>query len=111
MSGISKTIPQKEGVGAMEQLYDGSISTFEFHMRGKPSRLEVGEYVYTIWQDALVGRCVITRMEYDVVNPDNGKKQTLIYVACPGERRDPPLPHKGHRGTRYYDGVAWEESI
>lgn len=109
MSGISKTIPQKKGVGAMEQLYDGSIAEFDFHMRGKPSRLEVGQYVYTIWQDELVGRCQITRFEYDVIDPQSGKKQTLIYVACPGERLGMPIPKKGHRGTRYYDGADWNE--
>ena len=109
MSGISKTIPQKEGKTAVDQLYDGSITEFELHMRGKPSKLTVGEYVYTIWQDELVGRCQITHMAYDVVNPNSGKKQTLIYVACPGEKLGSPIPHKGHRGTRYYDGEAWTE--
>ena len=107
MSGISKTIPQKEGQSAVDQLYDGSITEFEFHMRGKPSRLAVGEYVYTIWQDELVGRCQITHMAYDVVDPDSGKKQTLITVTCPGEKLGSPIPHKGHRGTRYYDGTDW----
>ena len=110
MSGITKTIPQKKGVGAMEQLYDGSINEFEFHMRGKPSKLNVGQYIYTIWQDQLVGRCEIIRFEYDVVDPDSGKKQTLIYVACPGERLETPVVRKGHRGTRYYDGADWPQT-
>jgi len=57
MSGITKTIPQKDGIEAVEALYDGRIGEFEFHMAGKPSRLNVGDYVYTIWQDMLVGRC------------------------------------------------------
>lgn len=108
MSGITKTIPQKEGMIAISQLYDGSIDSFVFHMRGKPSKLDVGEYVYTIWKDQLFGRCVITQIEHDVVSLDGNKTQTLIHVACPGNRCVPPLPYKGHRGTRYYKGNVWE---
>ena len=67
MSGITKTIPQKEGVEAVEALYDGHVGEFEFHMAGKPSRLEVGDYVYTIWQDMVVGRCLIVRIEFGAV--------------------------------------------
>ena len=31
MSGITKTIPQKEGIEAVESLYDGRVGEFEFH--------------------------------------------------------------------------------
>ena len=34
-SGITKTIPQKDGVEAVEALYDGRVGEFEFHMAGK----------------------------------------------------------------------------
>ena len=34
MSGITKTIPQKEGIEALEVLYDGPVGEFEFHMAG-----------------------------------------------------------------------------
>jgi hypothetical protein len=30
-------------------------------------------------------------------------------VKAPGERLPEPLPKKGHRGTRYYDGEDWPE--
>ena len=82
MSGITKTIPQKAGEAVANSLYDGSISEFEFHMAGKPSKLAVGDYVYTIWQDQLIGRLKITRFLFDQVNPNSGKPQTLIYVAA-----------------------------
>ena len=36
MSGITKTIPQKAGIDAVEALYDGRVGEFEFHMAGKP---------------------------------------------------------------------------
>lgn len=109
MSGITKTIPQKEGDKAFEALYDGRIGEFEFHMAGKPSRLQVGDYVYTIWQDMIVGRCQITRIESGAVNPKSGKPRSLIFVHTPGEKLETPYPKKGHRGTRYYDGEGWEK--
>ena len=107
MRGITKTIPQKEGDSAINQLYDGSISEFEFHMAGKPSKLVVGDYIYTIWKDEIVGRCQVKELIFGAVNPNSGKPRTLIMVACPGERRDEPIARKGHRGTRYYDGAEW----
>lgn len=107
MSGITKTIPKKEGSKALEALYDGRKGEFEFHMAGKPSRLHVGDYVYTIWRDMIVGRCQITRIESGAVNPKSGKSRSLIYVHTPGEKLETPYPQKGHRGTRYYDGEGW----
>jgi hypothetical protein len=105
--GISKTIPANEGVESVHALYDGSLSEYEFHMAGKPSKLSVGDYVYTIFNDLLYGRLKITHFVEDAVNPQSGKARTLIYVAAPGERLDPPIPKKGHRGTRYYHGEDW----
>ena len=105
--GITKTIPQKEGIEAVNALYDGPAGEFEFHMAGKPSRLKVGDYVYTIWQDMVVGRCEIIRIEGGAVNPDSGKPRSLIFVKTPGEKLERPYPRQGHRGTRYYDGDEW----
>ena len=51
--GITKTIPQSKGIAAVNTLYDGSINEFEFHMAGNPSKLSVGDYVYTIFQDQI----------------------------------------------------------
>jgi hypothetical protein len=107
MSGITKTIPQKGGDEALVALYDGRVGEYEFHMAGKPSRLNVGDYVYTIWQDMLVGRCQITRIEFGAANPASGKPRSLIFVKTPGEKLKKPYPRKGHRGTRYYDGEGW----
>lgn len=106
-NGISKTIPASKGREEVDALYDGSLSEFEFHMAGQPSKLEVGDYVYTIFGDELIGRCQIERIEGGAVNPSSGKPRTLIYVRCPGEKLATPLPMKGHRGTRYYDGADW----
>ena len=55
--GITKTIPAKRGQAGVDCLYDGSLDEFEFHMAGKPSKLNEGDYVYTIFNDELVGRC------------------------------------------------------
>lgn len=107
MSGISKTIPQTRGRAEVDMLYDGSINEFEFHMAGSPSRLAVGDYVYTIFENELVGRCQITALIGGARNPDSGKPRTLVMVRCPGERLATPIPHQGHRGTRYYDGAQW----
>jgi hypothetical protein len=108
--GITKTIPTSDGQAVIEALYDGSISEYEFHMAGKPSKLKAGDYVYTIFQDKLYGRLKISRLVEGAVNPKSGRPRTLIYVAAPGERLNPPIPKKGHRGTRYYDGVDWPKA-
>ena len=107
--GITKTIPQSDGREAVDQLYDGSITEFEFHKAGGAARLEVGHYVYTIFQDEMIGRCKVIRLDETAVNPASGKPRTLVYVACPGERLKTPYAYKGHRGTRYYDGAGWPE--
>ena len=105
--GITKTIPQSRGSAAVAALYDGSRDEFEFHMAGSPSKLNVGDYVYTIFQHEIVGRLQITRFQEGAVNPKSGRPRTLIYVACPGERPHAPIPRRGHQGTRYYDGADW----
>lgn len=105
--GITKTIPASRGAAAAEALYDGTLAEFEFHMAGKPSKLSVGDFVYTIFQDQLIGRCQVKELIFGAVNPKSGKPRTLIMVTCPGERLPHPIPRKGHRGTRYYDGADW----
>ena len=105
--GITKTVPAREGQAGVDSLYDGSLTEFEFHMAGKPSKLNVGDFVYTIFGDQLHGRCQITELIGGAVNPSSGKPRTLIMVTCPGEKLDQPIPRQGHRGTRYYDGADW----
>lgn len=105
--GISKTIPAQDGLETVKALYDGSLTEYEFHMKGKPSKLKVGDYVYTIFNDQLVGRLRIKQFIEGMVNPESGQPRTLIIVAAPGERLAAPIPKKGHRGTRYYDGAEW----
>ncbi|MEZ4590141.1 MAG: hypothetical protein R3D55_03220 [Chloroflexota bacterium] len=105
--GITKTIPAMRGQAGVDCLYDGSLDEFEFHMAGKPSKLNVGDYVYTIFNDELVGRCQIKELIGGATNPDSGKPRTLVMVACPGERLGQPIPRQGHSGTRYYDGADW----
>ena len=107
MSGITKTIPQAHGIEAVEAMYEGPAGEFEFHMAGKPSKLKVGDYVYTIWENMLIGRLKIIRIEGGAVNPKSGKPRSLIYVRTPGERIKKPVFRQGHRGTRYYDGADW----
>ena len=47
--GITKTIPAVRGDQGLDCLYDGSLSEFEFHMAGKPRKLNVGDYVFPIF--------------------------------------------------------------
>ncbi len=109
--GITKTIPAERTPGEVEQLYDGTLGEFEFHMAGAPSKLKVGDYVYTIYNNQLIGRLRITRIEPGAtINPKSGKPRTLIYVNTPGERIPHPIPRQGHQGTRYYDGADWPEA-
>jgi len=105
--GITKTIPASRGTEGIESLFDGSISEFEFHMAGKPSKLKVGDFVYTIFNDELRGRLEIRELVGGAVNPKSGRPRTLIIVDCPGEKIATPVARKGHRGTRYYDGSDW----
>jgi hypothetical protein len=109
--GITKTIPAKEGIETLNALYDGLLTEYEFHMAGTPSKLKVGDYVYTIFEDQLHGRLRIKEFIGGAVNPKSGKPRTLIIVAAPGERLADPIPKKGHRGTRYYDGEDWPQEL
>ena len=105
--GITKTIPAGEGWDAVNGLYDGTLNEYEFHMAGAPSKLQVGHYVYTIYQNQLIGRLRIKELIPGAVNPKSGKPRTLIMVEAPGERLDAPVPKQGHRGTRYTEGEDW----
>lgn len=107
--GITKTIPASRGEQGIESLYDGSLTEFEFHMAGQPSKLKVGDYVYTIFNDQLRGRLRITDLIGGKQNPTSGKPRTLIMVSCPGDRLSKPIARPGHRGTRYYDGSDWKK--
>ncbi len=105
--GITKTIPADRGVDAVNALYDGRLHEFEFHMAGTPSRLQPGHFVYTIFNNQIIGRLKIVRIEGGAVNPESGRPRTLVFVAAPGERLPHPIPRQGHQGTRYYDGADW----
>ena len=108
--GITKTIPATSGVETLDSLYDGSRKEYEFHMAGaEPKRLNVGDYVYTIFNDQLHGRLKIKRFITGATNPNSGKPRILIIVATPGERLETPVAKKGHRGTRYSDGEDWPD--
>ena len=106
--GITKTIPAKSGIESLNSLYDGSRDAYEFHMAGAaPTRLKIGDYVYTIFGDQLVGRLKIQQFITGTVNPGSGKPRVLVIVDAPGERLAEPIHKKGHRGTRYTDGSEW----
>ena len=108
MSGITKTIPAAAGQATVDSLYDGTLKEYEFHMAGKPSKLVEGEFVYTIFNDQLVGRMKIRRIEGGAIHPKSGRPRTLIFVEAPGTKLSSPISRKGHRGTRYYDGMDWD---
>jgi len=105
--GITKTIPAERTLAEVDDLFNGTLSEFEFHMAGTPSKLAPGDFVYTIYNNQLIGRLRITRLEPGATNPKSGRPRTLIYVAAPGERLPHPIPRQGHQGTRYYDGADW----
>ncbi len=105
--GITKTIPASAGQEMVDALYDGSLSEYEFHMAGSPSKLKVGHYVYTIFGNQMIGRLRIRALIPGAVNPKSGKPRTLIMVEAPGERLGTPVSKKGHRGTRYTEGEDW----
>lgn len=105
--GITKTIPADRTPEEVDALFSAPIGEFEFHMAGTPSKLEPGNYVYTIYNHHLIGRLKITRLVPGATNPKSGRPRTLVYVATPGERLPHPIPRRGHQGTRYYDGADW----
>jgi hypothetical protein len=106
--GITKTIPAKSGIETLNALYDGSRDDYEFHMAGAaPTRLKVGDYVYTIFGDMLHGRLKIQKFITGSINPASGKPRVLVIVKSLGERLVEPISKKGHRGTRYTDRSEW----
>ena len=104
--GITKTIPANEGKDRVDSLYKRSVREYEFHMAGQPSKLEVGDYVYTIFQHHIRGRLQIKNLKGGATNPKSGNPRTL-YIAAPGDKLAEPIPRRGHQGTRYYDGPDW----
>ena len=68
-SGITKTIPVTRGEEGLDSLYNGIMKEFEFHMAGNPSKLKVGDFVYTIFKDELRGRLEITHIIPGAKNP------------------------------------------
>ncbi len=105
--GITKTIPASAGQAKVDSLYDGSLTEYEFHMAGSPSKLKVGHYVYTIYGNQLIGRLRISALIPGATDPKSGNPRTLILVEAPGERLEIPIPKQGHRGTRYTDAEEW----
>ncbi len=106
--GITKTVPAKAGVEYLESLFDGSRNQAEFHMAGtEPKRLQVGDYVYTIFDNQLRGRLKISGFVTGAKNPNSGRPRILITVEAPGEKLATPIPKKGHQGTRYTEGEDW----
>ena len=105
--GITKTIPATAGQETVDSLYDGSLTEYEFHMAGSPSKLKVGHYVYTIFGNQMIGRLRIKELIPGAGNPKSGKARALIIVDAPGERLELPVSKKGHRGTRYTEGDDW----
>lgn len=105
--GITKTIPKHCGPEVAESLYDGSRDEFEFHIAANLTRVAVGDWVYTILDNRLIGRCRITQLIGGAVNPTSGAARVLVMVECPGERLAEPIPMPGHRGTRYCEGDDW----
>ncbi len=79
--GITKTIPQKESQADVDKLYDGSLSEFEFHKAGGPGKLNIGDYVYTIYQYQLNGRLKMTRFAEGATNRKYCKSRTPTYVS------------------------------
>lgn len=106
-NGITKTIPAERPQADVDKLFDGAVGEYEFHMAGTPTKLHPGDFVYTIYNNQLIGRLRIDRIEPGATNPKSGRPRTLIYVATPGERLPHPVPRQGHQGTRYYDGADW----
>lgn len=108
-NGITKTLPADRTPAEVDKLFTVN-GEYEFHMAGTPSKLAPGDYVYTIYNNQLIGRLRILRIQPGATNPESGKPRSLIYVATPGERIPHPVPRQGHQGTRYYDGADWPTS-
>ena len=96
-----KTIATSAGQETVDALYDGSLSEYEFHMAGSPSKHKVGHYVYTIFQNQVFGWLRINAQLPGAIYPKSGRPRTLIMVEAPGERLEMLISKKAHRGTRY----------
>jgi hypothetical protein len=107
--GITKTISAQEGLQTLTALYDGSATEYHIKMAGRPSNLQVGDYVYTIFNDEIHGRLKIKSMIGEATDPQSDHYYTLIVAQAPGERLSRPIPKKGHGGIQYYDGAQWPQ--
>lgn len=82
--GITKTISLGDGFETLEALYDGSLTEYQFRMMGRPTKLQVNDYVYTIFNAELYGRLKIKSMIGELIAHQAGAYHTLIVVEAPG---------------------------
>ncbi len=66
----------------LNSLFDGSLAEYEFHMAGNNPKVDVGDFVYTIFNHQLEGRLRIKELIPGHVNPNLDKPEPKRYVTC-----------------------------
>lgn len=112
---VVRTIPMDEVETHIKSWFEGSNREQRFPVKGRPSRLFPGDYLYIIWGGLIYGRFTVTGIEE--IGPHNppivGSKAKLtggthnVVVDAPGEVAPFEIMRRGHLGIRYDDVPEW----
>jgi len=114
----TRTIQRQEIEVHIRKWFQGPKREQRFPVKGRPSRLDKGDYLYIIWRGLIYGRFRVVSIERiplnqsPVVGPAGKQFVTKgthnIVVEAPGELACIAIKRRGHQSIRY-DGVPeWD---
>jgi hypothetical protein len=114
---ISITLEQDRGPDWVEEFFDGTRTGEgeEYFPVGKRiQNVRQGDFLYLVHQGLIVGRLLITKIDYDEKTLPVGAEgrpiaaKTVVWVKCPGERAGQrKMSRNSQRGFRYDDVPEW----
>ena len=112
---ITRTIPRDEVESHIRPWFAGDDREQRFPVKGRPSRVFPGDYLYIIWKGSIYGRFRVKSVEDIGSNnpPIVGSKGKLtggthnIVVEAPGELAPREIKRRGHLAIRYDNVPEW----
>jgi hypothetical protein len=107
---ITRSYQAKEEKAHVNELFDGTLSTTYFPVRGVPKKVNPrgGDQLNIIHRGEIVGRCRITKVEvlpHPTVKKVGSKRRggkikarCLVHVKCPGGRAPHKILERGYPG-------------
>lgn len=114
---VTRTIPRDEVEPHITTWFQGHKRKQYFPVKGCPSRLDPGDYIYVIYRSLVYGRFRVLYIEEIPPNkqPIVGSRSKVtsgthnIVVEAPGERvpANLKIKRRGHQGIRYDSVPDW----